>query len=159
MKKLLVIPLLFFSLTAMAACSPDDTPEPETEQPTTPEEPEIPGEPNNPDEPGHPDTPFGDGKTLVAYFSAQGHTQAVAERIVELTGADIYRIEAAEPYAENPYDDSDISKTRLMTTCARAWPICPKRKLSRSTTRYSSARPSGGTSPQWRSVRSSKHTT
>ena len=107
MKKLLVIPLLFFSLTAMAACSPDDTPEPETEQPTTPEEPEIPGEPNNPDEPGHPDTPFGDGKTLVAYFSAQGHTQAVAERIVELTGADIYRIEAAEPYAENPYDDSD----------------------------------------------------
>jgi len=26
---------------------------------------------------------------------------------VRLTGADIYRIEAAEPYAENPYDDSD----------------------------------------------------
>jgi flavodoxin len=31
----------------------------------------------------------------------------VAERIVELTGADVYRIEAAEPYAVNPYDDSD----------------------------------------------------
>lgn len=46
-------------------------------------------------------------KDLVAYFSAQGHTKAVAERIAELTGADIYRIEAAEPYAENPYDDSD----------------------------------------------------
>lgn len=26
---------------------------------------------------------------------------------MELTGADIYRIEAADPYAENPYDDSD----------------------------------------------------
>lgn len=46
-------------------------------------------------------------KDLVAYFSAEGHTKAVAERIVELTGADLYRIEAAEPYAENPYDDSD----------------------------------------------------
>lgn len=31
----------------------------------------------------------------------------MAERIAELTGADIYRIEAAEPYAANPYDDSD----------------------------------------------------
>ena len=26
---------------------------------------------------------------------------------MELTNADIYRIEAADPYAENPYDDSD----------------------------------------------------
>lgn len=47
------------------------------------------------------------GKDLVAYFSAEGHTKAVAERIAELTGADIYRIEAAEPYAADPYDDSD----------------------------------------------------
>lgn len=47
-----------------------------------------------------------EAKDLVAYFSAQGNTKAVAERIAELTGADIYRIEAAEPYAANPYDDS-----------------------------------------------------
>lgn len=46
-------------------------------------------------------------RDLVAYFSAQGNTKAVAERIAEVTGADIYRIEAAEPYAANPYDDSD----------------------------------------------------
>lgn len=89
MKRLLFIPLLFLSLTTMAACSPDEDPATQTEQPTTPE------------------TPSGDSKMLVLYFSAQGHTQAVAERIVELTGADIHRIEAAEPYAENPYDDSD----------------------------------------------------
>lgn len=49
-------------------------------------------------------------KDLVAYFSAQGNTKAVAERIAELTGADIYRIEAAEPYAANPYDDSERVK-------------------------------------------------
>lgn len=46
-------------------------------------------------------------KDLVVYFSAQGHTQAVAEEIARVTGADILRIEAAEPYAANPYDDSD----------------------------------------------------
>lgn len=51
--------------------------------------------------------PSTQAKDLVAYFSAEGHTKAVAERISELTGADIYRIEAAEPYADNPYDDSD----------------------------------------------------
>lgn len=31
----------------------------------------------------------------------------MAERIAEVLGADIFRIEAAEPYAENPYDDSN----------------------------------------------------
>lgn len=46
-------------------------------------------------------------KDLVVYFSAQGNTKAVAERIAALTGSDIYRIEAADPYAPNPYDDSN----------------------------------------------------
>lgn len=46
-------------------------------------------------------------KDLVVYFSATGNTQAVAEQISKLMGADLLRIEAAEPYASNPYDDSD----------------------------------------------------
>lgn len=46
-------------------------------------------------------------KDLVVYFSAQGHTQAVAEEIANIMNADILRIEAARPYADNPYDDSD----------------------------------------------------
>ena len=46
-------------------------------------------------------------KDLVVYFSAQGHTKAVAERIAEIMDADIYRIEAADPYTANPYDDSE----------------------------------------------------
>lgn len=85
MKKLLFISFLFLSLATMAACSRAD-------DPTTPEIPEQ---------------SLGNSKTLVAYFSAQGHTQAVAERIVALIGADVYRIEAADPYAENPYDDTE----------------------------------------------------
>lgn len=48
-----------------------------------------------------------DRKILVAYFSATGNTQRLAEQIVNATGADVFRIEAAEPYAANPYDDSD----------------------------------------------------
>lgn len=82
MKKLLLIPFLFFSL---AACSADDRIS----------DPEI------------PDQPAGNSNILVAYFSATGNTQRVAERIAELTGADVYRIVAADPYAANPYDDSD----------------------------------------------------
>lgn len=54
--------------------------------------------------------PSAQAKDLVAYFSAEGHTKAVAERIAEITGADIYRIEAADPYAPNPYDDSERIK-------------------------------------------------
>lgn len=103
MKKLLIIPLLFFSLATMAACSGQDDPIPETEQPTTPEEPGN----EDGENPDTPDRPSGDSKILVAYFSATGNTQGVAQRIVELTGADAYRIEAADPYAEDPYDDSD----------------------------------------------------
>lgn len=49
----------------------------------------------------------GNRKILVAYFSATGNTQRLAEQIVAATGADVFRIEAKEPYAANPYDDSD----------------------------------------------------
>ncbi len=87
MKRLFVIPFLFLSLAGMAACSSGNRSE--AEQPE--ESAELAGE----------------SKMLVVYFSAEGHTKAVAERIVELTGADVLRIEAAEPYAENPYDNSD----------------------------------------------------
>lgn len=48
-----------------------------------------------------------EAKDLVVYFSATGTTQSVAEEIAQQTGADILRIEAAEPYAANPYDDSN----------------------------------------------------
>ena len=91
MKKLFLIPFLLFPLTTIAACSENnDISVPETEQPGTPGQ----SSGNN-------------SKTLVAYFSATGNTQAIAERIAELTGADTYRIEAAVPYSPNPYDDSD----------------------------------------------------
>lgn len=90
MKNLLLISLLLFFATTISACSENnDTSFPDTEQPES------------------SDLPSGNSKTLVAYFSATGTTQAIAERITELTGADIYRINAADPYATNPYDDTE----------------------------------------------------
>lgn len=90
MKNLLLISLLLFSATTIGACSENnDISFSDTEQPES------------------SDLPSGNSKTLVAYFSATGTTQAIAERITELTGADIYRINAADPYATNPYDDTE----------------------------------------------------
>ena len=45
----------------------------------------------------------GDG-ILVAYFSATGTTKRVAEKIAELTHADLYEIEP-----KNPYSDADLN--------------------------------------------------
>lgn len=59
------------------------------------------------EQPDKPFQPSGESRTLVAYFSATGNTHAVAIRIAELTGADLFRIEAADAYAANPYDDSE----------------------------------------------------
>lgn len=96
MKKILVIAFLLVSLTStFAACSADDAP---TGGVNPPEQPGQTGDSDSTEE---------GTKILVAYFSAQGHTQGVAEQIVKLTGADVYRIEAAEPYASDPYDDSE----------------------------------------------------
>ena len=90
MKNLLLISLLLFSATTIGEWSENnDISFPDTEQPES------------------SDLPSGNSKTLVAYFSATGTTQAIAERITELTEADIYRINAADPYATNPYDDTE----------------------------------------------------
>lgn len=71
----------------MTACSNDNNLLPEEEQ--TDQQPE------------------GNSNILVVYFSQSGTTKGVAERIAELTGADTYRILAADPYEGDGYPDSD----------------------------------------------------
>lgn len=41
---------------------------------------------------------------LVAYFSAQGHTKAVAEKIANITGGDLYEIMPVDIYTEEDLD-------------------------------------------------------
>ncbi|MBR3667615.1 MAG: flavodoxin [Ruminococcus sp.] len=45
--------------------------------------------------------------TIVVYFSATGTTKGVAERIANVTNADLYEITAAEPYSEADLDWHD----------------------------------------------------
>ena len=54
--------------------------------------------------------------TLVVYFSATGNTKAVAEKIAELTGADLYEIVPAEPYsdADLNYNNDDCRANQEM---------------------------------------------
>lgn len=39
-------------------------------------------------------------KTIVVYYSVQGHTKKIAEKIAEMKGADLFEIQAKEPYTE-----------------------------------------------------------
>lgn len=47
------------------------------------------------------------GKTLVVYFSAQGHTEEVANKIADNLGADIFKIEPADEYTSDDLDWTD----------------------------------------------------
>lgn len=54
------------------------------------------------------------GKTLVAYFSATGHTEKVAKTIADTTGGDLFALQPEQPYTEADLDynnpDSRVSK-------------------------------------------------
>ena len=51
----------------------------------------------------------GDSKILVAYYSATGTTEAVAQTIADAAGADLFEIVPAEPYTGNDLDWTDDS--------------------------------------------------
>ena len=54
------------------------------------------------------------GNVLVAYFSATGNTEGVATAIAERLGADVFAIEAAQPYTEADLNYSnDASRTSV----------------------------------------------
>ena len=52
-------------------------------------------------------TPASGSKTLVVYFSATGHTKALAETAAKALGADLAAIEPAEPYTAHDLDYND----------------------------------------------------
>ncbi len=53
-------------------------------------------------------------KTLIAYFSAQGHTKKVAEEFAKEIGADTFEI-----IPEEPYSDADIKWMNPVSRCNR----------------------------------------
>lgn len=52
-------------------------------------------------------TTEGTGKTLVVYFSAQGHTKEVAQKIANNLGADIFELEPVDEYSSDDLDWTD----------------------------------------------------
>lgn len=56
----------------------------------------------------------GAGSVLVAYYSAQGHTERVAQAAAQALGADLFAITPAEPYSDDDlnYNDSDSRVSR-----------------------------------------------
>ena len=51
--------------------------------------------------------PEGQGKTLVAYFSASGVTEGVAKELAAVTGGTLYKIDPEQPYTDADLDWRD----------------------------------------------------
>lgn len=67
------------------------------------------------------DAPAASGSILVAYFSATGNTEGVANALAEHLGADVFAIQAAQPYTDADLDYND-SSSRTSTGRADARP-------------------------------------
>ena len=127
--KLILIGLVLILLLALTACGGAETAATEKPQQTTAlpvrtdapasdaaekqtdAQPEDPASAHTPAESTQAASPAGKD-TLVVYFSATGTTKAVAEKIAAITDADLYEIQAAQPYTEadlNWHDSSSRS--------------------------------------------------
>ena len=112
MKKLISMILSAVLLLSLAACggtpnAADPTPTPTT--PSTPEQtpPTEPTAPENKDDDASTDSEG--GKVLVVYFSAQNHTEAVAQTIAGHLDADLFELTPTTPYTEEDLNWRDES--------------------------------------------------
>ncbi|MBC2890151.1 flavodoxin [Gordonibacter massiliensis (ex Traore et al. 2017)] len=95
---------------ALAGCSSEEPAEPRAAQ-NAPDQPEAAPEQQEPAaQDASPETPSAPAKALVAVFSWSGHTEQVADRVRELTGADCFRIEPAEPYTTDYNEVLDVAQ-------------------------------------------------
>lgn len=96
MKKVLSLLVIFAMLFSLASCGGS------TEKETTDQKTQSASQESQPA--SQESQPAGAGsKSLVAYFSCTGNTKAVAEKIADLTGAELYEI-----VPETPYTDEDL---------------------------------------------------
>ena len=105
MKKILLVLLTLCLMIGLAACSgsstSDETANSDNETAATEEQTSEAEQSNS------------ETSTIVVYFSVTGNTKGVAEKIADITGADIYEIKAAEEYTDEDidYDNSDSRTT------------------------------------------------
>lgn len=91
MKKILSLLMIFTLLLSLAACGSSGSAEKETASQETKAASQ------------ESDSPNAGSKSLVVYFSCTGNTKAVAEKIADLTDAELYEI-----IPEKPYTDEDL---------------------------------------------------
>ena len=119
MKKFFPLLLAMTMAVSLAACGAGTASDPQESQPgstpsvseppasTEPEPTPDPSEetPNSAQEAGEEDAP----STLVAYFSATGNTEGIAQHLQAILGAEVYEIVPAEPYSDDDlnYNVSD----------------------------------------------------
>lgn len=123
MKKFAALLLTFAMAVSLAACAgnsePAETSTPDTEssisaESTVPEsEPATDSQTEEMESPANADTESAGSQVLVAYFSATGTTEGVAENIAGGLDADLYEIVPEEPYtdANLNYNDNNSRST------------------------------------------------
>ena len=132
MKKLTALFMALAMVFALAACGTETAAVTGTPEPGAVPTSEPSAEPSDTTAGGS--APSEDGNTLVVYFSATGHTEAVAGYIAEATGADVFVIEPAQPYTSNDldwtdessrvvqeYEDESLRDIELVTTDVPDW--------------------------------------
>ena len=95
MKKLLSLLLAAAMLLTLAACGTTNTDNSAADEPKNDAVDQVPAD-DAPESTG--------GKVLVAYFSATGHTKAIAEYLQTALDADLYEIVPQEPYTAADLD-------------------------------------------------------
>ena len=107
-KKIFSFALAAVMALSLAACGSDSssadnqtTPQPQEE--TTPPTETGAAAPESSEEGSAEDA----GKVLVVYYSASGHTEAVANYIAEATGGDLFEITPVEPYTSDDLNWTD----------------------------------------------------
>ena len=108
MKKRLFMLLALTMAASLAACGAGASGEPQesqpgnssssASQPLTPAEPDT--MPNSSQEPSKGNA----NSTLVAYFSATGNTEEIAQHLQTILGASLYEIIPAKPYSDDDLD-------------------------------------------------------
>ncbi len=113
MKKVFALALAFLMVGTLSACGGETAQTLPSAEPSAPVPSATPSEavptpdvatPEASDVPEESDVPEKTGGVLVAYFSATGNTQGVAQVIADHLGADTYEI-----VPETPYTDADLN--------------------------------------------------
>ena len=106
-KKIIAALLAALTLFALTACA---SRQPQTTTPTQTTQQETPAQDNEAStdaaaagEPAQ-EAPAEGGKTLVVYYSASGHTAAVADYIADALGADTFELVPQQPYSSDDLD-------------------------------------------------------